>query len=420
MEPALDLRARARACPRPRPRARPDRVPASVPPARLREPSAHPARVRRRPRLHGPRRRAARRLRAGRPRPRAGDRRPGAARDDRAAPARRRAADLLRLRTARLDYFVDTRRRGMVRDERRRRLVRGAAISRVRARYVPGANDILPATERIPATDPSVVCSGTVECLARQIFRTGRTFSVPGAFRLRVLRERSGDESSGRGRSMGVRIATRWLDRTPPSLTVAAARIVRPFGAPAELALDLRAAAAGAGVLRVEVEQDGSSPASQRMPCPGSSPARAAAARSGCRSSPAPPGRASGSSTRRATRPRPPPSARRRSRHGAGRQRRRRPAARRLGRGCRAAPARAGRHADRSRRPRRRGVRAGRIQRARHRRAANVPIQPDGTFAVTWRAPGPGLYAPRVKVPVGRAPDGLNLLYDVWDGFLRG
>ena len=101
---------------------------------------------------------------------------------------------------------------------------------------------------RVPATDPQHPCyAGTPACLARQIFRPGRRFTVPGTVRLRVLR--------GGG---PLRVATT-LAR--PLAAVARRRpareIVRPAGGAPVLALSLRAAAAGAGIARVEVEQGG-------------------------------------------------------------------------------------------------------------------------------------------------------------------
>ena len=83
--------------------------------------------------------------------------------------------------------------------------------------------------------DPERPCrAGSRACLARQIFGPGRTFTVPGAFRLRVL-------------AGGRRVRTSWLDRTPPRLTVAGARIVRVAGAAAQLELARRRRRTGRG-----------------------------------------------------------------------------------------------------------------------------------------------------------------------------
>ena len=125
------------------------------------------------------------------------------------------------------------------------RLPSGVAISRVPARYTPGEHGY-PNTLRIPATDPQVGCRGTASCLGRQIFRPGRSLTVRGAFRLRVLR--------GRG---PVRVETTWLDRTPPTVAVARTTVVRRFGTGNELVLDLLADARGAGVARVEIDHGG-------------------------------------------------------------------------------------------------------------------------------------------------------------------
>lgn len=163
-------------------------------------------------------------------------------------PLEARGARVLRLRTATYDWYVDTRRDERDRVMTRRvRAPRGAAIERVRARYAL-VRGTYPRTDRVPASDPERPCrAATPACLGRQIFQPGRTFTVPGAFRLRVLR--------GSG---PVRVATTWLDRTPPRLTIARARIDRPAGGAPELVLALRAAATGAGVSRVEVDQGGS------------------------------------------------------------------------------------------------------------------------------------------------------------------
>ena len=161
-------------------------------------------------------------------------------------PLDRPQPTLLRLRTARQDWFVDSRIRSALRFGRPVRLPRGVAISRVPARYTPGAHGY-PHTQRIPATDPQIGCRRAASCLSRQIFRPGRSLTVRGAFRLRVLR--------GRG---PVRVETTWLDRTPPTVAVAGTTALRRFGAGPELVLDLLADARGAGVARVEIDHGGS------------------------------------------------------------------------------------------------------------------------------------------------------------------
>ena len=160
-------------------------------------------------------------------------------------PLDRPQPTLLRLRTARHDWLVDSRIRSQGRTGPRVRMPRGVAISRVPPRYRPSEFGF-PPSERIPATNPQAPCRGTASCHGRQIFRLGRSFTVPGAFRLRVLR--------GRG---PVRVETTWLDRTPPTVAVARTTVVRRFGTGNELVLDLRADARGAGVARVEIDHGG-------------------------------------------------------------------------------------------------------------------------------------------------------------------
>ncbi len=160
-------------------------------------------------------------------------------------PLDRPRPTLLRLRTARHDWFVDTRISTSAQDFPRARLAGGVAISRVRPRYMPGDSGY-PNTLRIPATDPERACRDTASCLARHIFRRGRSLTVGGAFRLRVLR--------GGG---PVRVETTWLDRTPPTVAVARTTVIRRFGAGAELSLELQAEARGAGVARVLIDQGG-------------------------------------------------------------------------------------------------------------------------------------------------------------------
>ncbi len=74
-------------------------------------------------------------------------------------PLDRPQPTLLRLRTARQDWFVDSRIRGALRYESSARLPAGVGISRVPARYAPGERGY-PYTQRIPATDPQAGCQG--------------------------------------------------------------------------------------------------------------------------------------------------------------------------------------------------------------------------------------------------------------------
>ena len=156
---------------------------------------------------------------------------------------------LLRLRTAAHDWYVESRTTGFLRNSRGSvRLPPGVAISRVPARYALGSTERFPMTLRVPAAPPGAACSSPVSCLSGQLFRPGRTLTVPGAFRLRVL---------GPGPRGSTRVQTTWLDRTPPALSVTGATIVRTFGGGAELAVAVGAQAAGAGVASVLIDQAG-------------------------------------------------------------------------------------------------------------------------------------------------------------------
>jgi hypothetical protein len=339
-------------------------------------------------------------------------------------PLEARRPTLLRLRTAAFDYLVDTRRADVDRIARRRvRAPRGAAIARVRARYAPagatslvpepvrvtgGGNDLLPQPVRVPATDPARACrAGTPACLARQIFRPGRRFTVPGAVRLRVLR--------GGG---ALRVATRWLDRTPPSLTVAAARIVRPAGAPAQLALALATAATGAGVARIEVEQGGAiTPAD-----PDLHPGLVAGPR--------------GSGTLRVPL-RAAPVARVRAVDAAGNASAWQPidlAAVPAAAGATVSWAPAGGTVQGVATP----LGSGQVVTIRARtdpalagalaelevvgsaEAPSATVGADGTLTIAWTAPRPGLYTLRLRVPVGRSADGVDVRTEAFQGWYRG
>ncbi len=164
-------------------------------------------------------------------------------------PLQDRRPTLLRLRTASEDWFVESRTRASSRYSRRAvRLPAGVGVSRVRPQYAPDAEGRVMAPLRVPGAAPASRCTSDASCLARQLFRPGATLTVPGAVRLRVL---------GRGPRGSTRVRTTWLDRTPPALSVAGATIVRRFGGGAELALEVRAAAAGAGVAAVLIDQGG-------------------------------------------------------------------------------------------------------------------------------------------------------------------
>lgn len=165
------------------------------------------------------------------------------------SPSDRPASTLLRLRTAGRDYFVESRAGATIRYAHAVRAPAGVEISRVAPIYRLATDDALfPRPLRLPATNPAVVCSADRACLAREVFAPGRALTVPGAFRLRVLRGRGG------GRA---RVETTWLDRTPPTISSLGASIVRPVVGGAELVLHVRASASGAGILRVEVDQGG-------------------------------------------------------------------------------------------------------------------------------------------------------------------
>jgi hypothetical protein len=309
---------------------------------------------------------------------------------------------LLRLRTATHDYFVDSRRRAGARRERRVRAPRGVAIARVRAAYTPD-RDIAPRTQRIPATDPERACRSGRDCLARQTFAPGRAFAVPGTFRLRVVR-------GG--------VVTRWLDRTPPSLTLRGALVVRPPGAPPELRLGVAATAAGAGVLRVDVDQGG---AVTRVAADAVSGLQGRRGRGEVR---VPLGAAPSATVRlvdaagnvsapvtvdlAATPARggavltwDPP----------------------LGAGALApTPLRAGQAVTVTGRtdPRFAGLPVRFEAIGTSETFDGLVVGPDGTFSLTWRAPGPGLYTLRAEVPVAGGTAGSDYEYDTFEGHLRG
>ncbi len=157
---------------------------------------------------------------------------------------------LLRLRTAGFDWLVEARTATTPRYARRPvRLPAGVAVARAPSRYVLGIDeDVFPKPLRVPAVPPASRCTSDTSCLLRQLFRPGSSLVVPGAFRLRVL---------GRGPRGSTRVRVTWLDRTPPRLSLAGARIVRSFGGGAELSVDVSASASGAGVASVLVDQAG-------------------------------------------------------------------------------------------------------------------------------------------------------------------
>jgi len=164
-------------------------------------------------------------------------------------PLQARDPTLLRLRAAASDWYVESRTVAASRDTRHAvRLPAGVAISRVAPRYVPGSEGRFPQPVRVPATSPAKVCAAGRACLLRQLFRRGRTLTVPGTFRLRVL---------GRGPGGATRVRTTWLDRSPPELSVVSASIVRRFGSGGELQAQIGASATGAGVASVLIEQAG-------------------------------------------------------------------------------------------------------------------------------------------------------------------
>ncbi len=314
---------------------------------------------------------------------------------------------LLRLRTAARDYFADTRSRAQTRRERRVRAPRGVAISRAAARYTPD-RDSFPRSQRIPATDPRRVCRAARECVARQVFQPGRGFTVPGAFRLRVLR--------GGG---PVRVATTWLDRTPPELTVAGAHVLRPAGAAPELVLRLRAAARGAGVLRVEVDQGGvvahvdadgvrglvagrHGRGTIRVPL-GSAPVARVRLRdaAGHASAPVDVDLATTASRPGATMTWDPPLS---------------------GGALTATPLRAGQVVTLSGRtdPALAGAFVGLEAVGTAAPSPEIRVAADGTFSTRWSAPEPGLYILRVRVPVARAANGIDYELQTFEGHLRG
>ena len=339
-------------------------------------------------------------------------------------PLEARRPTVLRLRTAAHDYVLDTRRGDADRIVRGRlRAPRGVSIVRVRARYAPagtttlaglpvdgggGGSSSLPPTVRVPATDPEHPCrAGTPGCLARQVFRPGRAFAVPGAFRLRVL-----------GGGGAVRVATRWLDRTPPSLTVAAAHLVRPPGAPAQLALGLRTTARGAGVARIEVEQGGAIAAVDADLSPGlvAGPRGRGAIRVPLGTAPvarvravdaagnasawaavdlaAVPSRA-GATVAYAPAAGPFAAVAPSLAAGTG-----------VTLSGRTAPALAGAPVE--------------LEVVGSSEAPTTIVAPDGTFRFAWTAPEPGLFLLRVRIPVARAVNGFDLVRETYEGWYRG
>ncbi|MGD9694575.1 MAG: hypothetical protein AB7V42_02810 [Thermoleophilia bacterium] len=309
----------------------------------------------------------------------------------------------LRLRAADRDWYVETRRRVVVDGLGGSAAPRGVAISRVVPRYAPGA-DLFPEPLRVPATNPAVACRGVRACLARQIFAPGRTLTVPGAFRLRVL-------------TRGRRVAVTWLDRTPPALTVAGASVVRRPGAGAELTLDLRADATGAGVLWVEVDQRGTV---TRVPADAAPGLVAGRRGSGAVTVPLVAG---------AT------SARVRLIDAAGNASA--PADVALG----ALPVSDGATVSMNPAPGRFPADATpladgtvTVSGATTAAMAGLPVRidligssaqteaivaPDGTFSAAITPPGPGLYAVVARVPVGRLPDGITLRHETATGHYR-
>jgi hypothetical protein len=323
-------------------------------------------------------------------------------------PLDRPQPTLLRLRAARLDWFVDTRVRGAMRDFPAARLPSGVAISRVVPRYTPG-EEVFPRPQRIPATLPQAGCRGTSSCLSRQIFRRGRSLTVRGAFRLRVLR--------GRG---PVRVETTWLDRTPPTVAIARTTVIRRFGTGNEVQLDLRADARGAGVARVEVEQGGVIARVDADDVPGLVAGRrgrgrvrvplvagATAARvwlvdaAGNASPPVAVDLTAAASVPAATVDSSPAP-------GAG------PSS--------AVPLAAGQSVtiSGSTDPAFAGV-GGRLEAIGHTEdAPSFQVGAGGRFSVTYTPPAAGLFTLRLRVPVERLPDGINFRMQLWEGHFRG
>ena len=150
---------------------------------------------------------------------------------------------LLRLRAAKRDWYVDSHTSYLDDFPRRRyRLPSSVVVSYAKPKFVTPQSEYLPSPIRYPH---SVARGCTEICVGRFLYRPGRRLTVPGVFTMRVLRGRP------------VRVRTRWLDRTPPALTVASSAVVPVFGAAPQLMASVRADARGAGVLAVEVNQNG-------------------------------------------------------------------------------------------------------------------------------------------------------------------
>jgi hypothetical protein len=157
-------------------------------------------------------------------------------------PPGARDPTLLRLRTAARDWYVESRT--SVREwGRRKRLPRSVIVSYTRPKYLAGNDAQLPAPKRYPRTLDRGCHS--LPCVARFLYRRGTGLTVPGSFRLRVLA------------GAPVRVRTTWLDHTPPTLTVLSAALRTPVGGAPEVAVSVRAAVQGAGLLAVEVDQGG-------------------------------------------------------------------------------------------------------------------------------------------------------------------
>ena len=148
---------------------------------------------------------------------------------------------LLRLRAANRDWYIDSHTTYLEDFPRRRfRLPSNVVVSYANPTFVIPQSTFLPNPIRYPH---SVARGCGAICVGRFLYRPGRRLTVPGVFTMRVLG--------------GRRVRTRWLDRTPPVLTVASSAVAVPFGGAPELRASVRADARGAGVLAVEVDQGG-------------------------------------------------------------------------------------------------------------------------------------------------------------------
>lgn len=310
----------------------------------------------------------------------------------------------LRVRADGRDWWIESRTQAIDDGSGRRvRAPRGVVISRAAARLVPDAAGEYPNPYRIPSALRR--CAIGRGCFDRYLFGPGTGLSVPGAFRLRVLR--------GTG---APRVRVTWTDRTPPAISVRGARIVRPVGGAAQLELDVAVSARGAGLETITVDQAGVAAAVEAGRFPGLAERVDGAATirvalgagqdvavravdgAGNVSAPVAVDLATLASVTEATLAAEPVL-------GAARGA---PAFLRTG-----APVRLAGRTDAA------FAFADVEVRVRDEIVARIDVGPDGAFAGAWTPSGPGLFPVEVRVPVGREQNSDDLRYSVFAGFVR-